>query len=55
MSDRNTSQAARQKAKTGIARVLEARFAHAGAHSGARELCRILIQYRLRQLEEKTT
>jgi hypothetical protein len=38
-----------------VARALEARFAHAGAHSGARELCRILIRYRLQQLEGDRT
>lgn len=56
MTSENTdraSEAARQKAEreNEIARALKARFVHAGAHSGARELCRILIRYRLRQLE----
>ena len=36
-----------------IARVLAARFAHAGEHSGVRELCRIVIRYRLRQRESE--
>ncbi|MDR2625565.1 MAG: hypothetical protein LBC37_04460 [Zoogloeaceae bacterium] len=51
--EENPGQTAPQAAKDEIARVLQARFVHAGAHSGARELCRILIQYRLRQLAEK--
>lgn len=51
MTRKQTGQTTRQKTANEIAHALKARFAHAGTHPGARELCRILIHYRLRQLE----
>jgi hypothetical protein len=49
----NQTQPTAAPTEEDIARVLKARFAHAGTHSGIQELCRILIHYRLRQQESE--